>query len=153
VEVRWVRLVDDEVAPLLADLAREYDERYGSGDGEMASARPEQFDPPDGAFLVVLDEDGATVAGGGLRRWSAGTCEVKRMWTSPGHRRNGLATTVLAALEDRARSLGYSAIRLETGPAQPEALSFYRRRGYGEIPVYGVYERATAFERVLTPGG
>jgi uncharacterized protein YndB with AHSA1/START domain len=114
----------------------------------MASVDDQEFEPPDGTFLVLL-EDGATVAGGAIRRLSADTCEVKRMWTAPGHRRKGYASVVLDGLEDVARDRGYSYLRLETGPAQPEARSMYESRGYRRIPNYGRYEQATAFEHQL----
>ncbi len=71
------------------------------------------------------------------------------MWTAPEHRRKGLASTVLDTLEKVARDRGYSRLRLETGPAQPEARALYERRGYRHIPPYGRYEQATAFELQL----
>jgi GNAT superfamily N-acetyltransferase len=147
VELRRVRPGDPEVAPLLQGLAAEYESRYGGGD-ELASVDAEEFEPPGGLFIVLLEQR-ETVAGGALRRFSADTCEVKRMWTAPGHRRKGLATVVLGALEDAARELGYTRLRLETGPAQPEARFLYERRGYTRIPTYGRYDRATAFEHLL----
>ncbi len=146
-ELRHVRLTDAEVAPLLAALAWEYEWRYGPGD-EMAGATVDQFDPPDGSFVVLID-DGVTVAGGGIRRLSVDTCEVKRMWTAPAHRRRGHASAVLKALEDSARNLGYAYIRAETGPAQPEAIGLYRKLGYGHIPAYGPWDTDFAFERSL----
>ena len=142
-----VRLTDPRVDPLLTDLRREYDARYGDGDSVL-DAPAEAFDPPAGCFVVLLEE-GRTVAGGGIRRLDAGTCEVKRMWTSPDYRRRGLATAMLAELESIARELGYATVRLETGHAQPEALALYRRLGYREIGNYGQYENATGFERRL----
>jgi len=147
VELRQVRPSDPEVAPLLNGLVGEYEKRYGSG-GEMASVDTQEFEPPDGVFLVLV-EHGVTVAGGALRRLSIDTCEVKRMWTAPDHRRKGHASAILEALEELARDRGYSYLRLETGPAQPEARSLYERRGYSQIPTYGHYEHATAFEHVL----
>ena len=147
VEFVRVRLTDPKVDPLLTDLRREYDARYGDGDSVL-DAPAEAFDAPTGCFVVLLHE-GRTVAGGGIRRLDAGTCEVKRMWTSPDHRRQGLASVVLAELESVARELGYRAVRLETGPAQPEALALSRRLGYREIGNYGQYENATGFERSL----
>ncbi len=146
-ELRRVRLDDIEVRPLLDDLSLEYERRYGPGD-EMAMAVTEEFDPPGGTFLVLL-EDGVTVAGGGIRRWSEDTCEVKRLWTAPDHRRKGHASVVLRALEGAARDAGYAHVRAETGPAQPEALSFYRQLGYVEVPACGPYETDTAFQRTL----
>ena len=147
VQLRRVRLQDREATPLLAGLREEYLQRYAGVD-VMADAEAAEFDPPDGAFVVLL-LDGETVAGGGLRRLDAHTAEVKRMWTAPLHRRQGRARTVLAALEDAARQMSYTRIRLETGPAQPEAVALYLSLGYRQIPVYGDYELAVAFEREL----
>jgi GNAT superfamily N-acetyltransferase len=141
---------DSEVEALLTGLAEEYERRYGPGD-EMTMAEAADFDPPRGTFIVLIQDD-ETLAGGGIRPWSADTCEVKRMWTAPGHRRRGYASVVMRALEDAARRLGYRYIRAETGPAQPEALSLYRSVGYREIPPYGRYALATGFERRLTTG-
>jgi GNAT superfamily N-acetyltransferase len=118
-ELRRVRLSDGEVAPLLAGLSDEYDARYGENI-EMTRATEDEFDPPAGLFIVLMDGS-TTAAGGGFRRHDANTCEVKRMWTSPQYRRRGLATLVLRALEEAARETGYARIILETGPRQPEA--------------------------------
>jgi GNAT superfamily N-acetyltransferase len=148
-ELRQVRLSDPIVAPLLAGLAAEYERRYGPVD-EMRLAHPDEFDPLTGAFVVLLEDD-QTVAGGGIRRLHDHTCEVKRMWTSPDYRRRGLATTVLAALEDAALRLGYTRVQLETGPAQPEAIAMYGHLGYRMIPPFGPYPQAVAFERDLAP--
>ena len=157
-ELRHVRLTDPAVAPLLADLATEYHTRYGSQD-EMSRAHAEEFDPPAGRFVVLID-DGVTVAGGGFRSVAGmeadpadgRVCEVKRMWTSPDHRRQGHAARVLAALEAAAREAGYAILRLETGPRQPEAISLYTSAGYRRIPTYGRYAEALAFERHLSVG-
>jgi GNAT superfamily N-acetyltransferase len=147
VELRQVRLDDAAVAPLLAGLAHEYERLYGASD-EMTTTQAEEFEPPAGGFLVLVD-GGRTIAGGGIRRSSADTCEVKRMWTAPDRRREGHAMTILHALEALAHRLGYARVRLETGPRQPDAQALYTRAGYVRIPVYGRYPSALAFERVL----
>jgi GNAT superfamily N-acetyltransferase len=149
VELRQIRLTAPEGVPLLNGLATEYERRYGSTD-EISSVDARGFDPPHGAFLVLLDQ-GLTVAGGGLRRLSPDMCEIKRMWTSPDHRRNGYASVILDALEHAGRDRGYTWLRLETGPAQPEAHALYVGRGYRGIPTYGRYEQASAFEYLLGP--
>jgi GNAT superfamily N-acetyltransferase len=142
-ELRRARLTDPLVAALVAGLTREYDARYGEVD-EMATVGAGEFEPPSGAFVVLLD--GAEVlAGGGLRRVTGDTCEVKRMWTAAGHRRKGYASLVLTELEDAARAAGYSTLLLETGPLQPEAVALYTNRGYRPIPYYGRYPDALAF--------
>jgi GNAT superfamily N-acetyltransferase len=139
-----VRLGAPEVAPLLIDLHREYEIRYGDGDS-VHDVDGTEFDPPSGGFLVLVDGD-ITVAGGGLRRFDIGTAEVKRMWTNPDYRRQGHAKTMLRELETLARALGYQRMRLETGYAQPEALALYRGLGFTDIGNYGIYEHATGFE-------
>jgi GNAT superfamily N-acetyltransferase len=143
VELRDVRLSDPVVAPLLAALEQEYLTRYGAGD-EMRWTTADEFDPPAGRFLVLLD-DGITAAGGGFRYHSDGTCEVKRMWTHPDYRRRGLADRILTSLEEQAAHAGYRRLVLETGPRQPEAAAMYERRGYERIGVYGRYPEALAF--------
>ncbi len=72
-----VRLGDPEVGPLLDGLAAEYELRYGPGE-EMSTTNDDEFTPPDGVFLVAV-ERAETLAGGGIRRWSVDTCEVRRM--------------------------------------------------------------------------
>ena len=148
-ELRQVRLDDDLVAPLLASLGDEYLKRYGVSD-ELSQTEPTQFDPPGGLFLVMV-EDGLVIAGAGYRRISDEVCELKRMWTSPAHRRQGLAGAVLGALEAAAFAEGYRTMRLETGPSQPEAVKLYESRSYHRIAYYGRYARALAFERELDP--
>jgi GNAT superfamily N-acetyltransferase len=143
-------MTDSEATDVLDGWGADQLERYGDSEElyahELSSVEASQFEPPEGVFLVVVDV-GLTVAGGALRRLTSDTCEVKRMWTAPDHRRKGHASVVLDALEAEARTLGYSALRLETGPAQPEACSLYDRR-YRRIPAYH-YEEAIAFEHPL----
>ena len=50
---------------------------------------------------------------------------------------------------------GWTTLRLETGPAQPEAVALYTRAGYRPIGAFGHYVRADQdwslyFERTLT---
>jgi GNAT superfamily N-acetyltransferase len=136
-------LSDVEVEPLLVGLSNEYATRYGETI-EMTRASEEEFDPPDGLFIVVMDGP-ITAAGGGFRRHNLNTCEVKRMWTNSRYRRRGLATSVLRTLEVAAWETGYARVILETGPLQPEAEVLYARRGYSRIEVYGHYPNARAF--------
>jgi GNAT superfamily N-acetyltransferase len=144
-EVRRVRMTDPEGAQALEGWAVYERELYGDHP-ELHAVETAEFEPPDGAFFVVV-ENGSTVAGGGFRRHSRNTCEVKRMWTDPDHRRNGHASAILDAIENEARRLGYSSLCLETGPAQHESLAMYRRR-YRELPAYH-YEDAIAFGQPL----
>ena len=93
-DMRRVRLSDAAVVPLLDGLTNEYDNRYGENI-EMTRASTDEFDPPSGLFIVLVDGR-VTTAGGEIRRYDPRTREVKRMWTHPRHRRQGLAIRVSA---------------------------------------------------------
>jgi ribosomal protein S18 acetylase RimI-like enzyme len=58
------------------------------------------------------------------------TAEMKRVWTHPDHRRQGLARRVMAELEAEAAGRGYQVVTLTTGARQPEALGLYLALGY-----------------------
>ena len=128
---------DPLAAPLFAELTVEYDARYGDlcgGASEELTRYPaDAFLPPDGDFVLLL-EDGVPVAGGAFRRHAdPGTAEVKRMWTAAAHRRRGLARRVLAELEERAAARGYTRMFLTTGPLQPEAKALYLAAGWNPL--------------------
>lgn len=67
-------LSDPAAAPVLAGLAEENERRYG-GSGEITLDDRADFEAPDGTLLLLVEEDGETLAAGALRRWSAGTAE------------------------------------------------------------------------------
>jgi GNAT superfamily N-acetyltransferase len=126
---------DPRVKPLLDELAVEYDARYGDLFGRKAAAEElnrypaDEFEGPGGALLVI-QENGESIAGGAFRRYDASTAELKRIWTHSGHRRRGLAKRVVAELEALAASRGYTRLYLTTGPRQPEAKHLYLTTGY-----------------------
>ena len=51
----------------------------------------------------------------------------------------GVSKAVLAGLEDAARERGWTTLRLETGPRQPEAIGLYTGAGYRPIEAFGAY--------------
>ena len=126
---------DPRVRPLLDELAVEYDSRYGDLFGRGAAADElnrypaSEFKGPGGALLVV-QENGESIAGGAFRRYNNETAEFKRIWTHSAHRRRGLARFVLAELESLAARRGYRRVFLTTGPRQPEAKHLYLTSGY-----------------------
>jgi GNAT superfamily N-acetyltransferase len=118
----------------------EREERQASSDAEyLAEVTAEQVSAPLGAFVVAW-LDGEPVACGALRPAGvAGEAEVKRMYTAPAARRRGIGRLLLDRLEQRAADLGYGALRLETGLAQPEAMALYERAGWQRIESFGRY--------------
>jgi GNAT superfamily N-acetyltransferase len=136
------RRFDHPDARRLNDLVQaEYRERY-DGDGDDTPLDPGMFDPPGGLFLVAYDEAGLPVGTGGWRGHDAvgaegyadGDAEIKRMFVVREARGRGLARLLLGHLEDSARRAGRTRMVLETGLAQPEAMSLYASSGYALVP-------------------
>lgn len=75
--------------------------------------------------LVLHDEDSA---------------EIKRMWVEPQMRGMKIARRLLEVIEADARDARITALRLETGISQPEAISLYQSAGFIEIDAFGSYK-------------
>lgn len=132
------RLDSAEAAVLVAELGAEYEARYSDYEwfDEPAGA-PEEIDlfppflftPPYGDLLLI-QRGGQSIAGGAFIYLDEETAEIKRVWTSSQHRRQGLSRKIMAALEDEIAHRGYRRIYLTTGPRQPEARQLYLKLGY-----------------------
>ena len=115
----------------------ELDARFPGGfdPGDAATSDLAGMAPPDGGFLIGrIDAD--VMACGGVQRYSRSIGEIKRMWISPDWRGCGLGARMLAALEDRARALGYREVYLDTNGTLVEAIAMYNRAGYHRIERY-----------------
>lgn len=101
-------------------------------------------------LVAYLDDNPAGC--GALKEFSEDAMEIKRMYTNPIFRRNGLAKSILTELEAWAKELNYKKVVLETSKMQPEAVGLYHKCGYTAIPNYGQYEgveSSLCFEKVL----
>ncbi|WP_186419895.1 GNAT family N-acetyltransferase [Bosea sp. CS1GBMeth4] len=154
---------DPAAQPLIQDLIREYDGRYGDIPGrdpaivELHRYAPELFLPPRGHFLLLL-RGGEPIAGGAfMPHAEPETAEVKRVWARSDLRRQGLAARVVRELERLAWDQGYRRFYLTTGSRQPEAVGLYRSLGYE--PHFDLNVDATQFshlpfrKRLVAPAG
>jgi GNAT superfamily N-acetyltransferase len=113
------------------EIAVMYDGLELDGD-TMPRAGHAELSPPGGAFMVGYDGE-TPVCCGGVKRLDEWTCEIKKMYVVPERRGTGVARKLLHALEAKARELGYSTARLDTGPKQLSARGLYEDDGYAEI--------------------
>jgi GNAT superfamily N-acetyltransferase len=140
-----------DVVALCEAQQREMNGIYGEADIGPTREAP-MFVPPHGVFLVIRDDEGRAVACGGIARFDDARGEVKRMYVVPDARGQGLGRRLLEELERHAAALGYTALVLETGDRQPEALGLYASAGFERIPCYPPYdtrELSLCFEKRL----
>lgn len=138
---------------LLSQYFEELGRRLPGGfdPGLALAVRDDQLVHPNGAFLVARI-DGHAIGCGAARRLDALTAEIKHMWVAPAARGRGVGKTLLASLEDAARRLGCTTVRLDTSSYLPEAIALYRSSGYTEISPYNDNPYARHwFEKHLGP--
>jgi GNAT superfamily N-acetyltransferase len=150
VPARWD---DPDVRRLAAAQQDELRGRYEGG--------KEPGTPPSAAdvavVLVARAADGSALGCGALRPLGDDVAELKRMYVTPPARGCGHSKALLAALEGEARDRGWTTLRLETGPRQPEAIALYTGAGYRRVGAFGAYAEADEaedslfFERILLP--
>lgn len=148
IEFRQVSTDDPEMLRL-AEALRDEVEVRGAHNG---AARP---DTPlieairrDSDTLVAY-ADQKPVGMGALRVLDGGIAEIKRMYVVPEHRGAGVAKRILEELEERARSRGLRAVRLDTNARLTEANRMYSEAGYVQIEDYNSNPRADRWYQKL----
>lgn len=138
--------------PAFLQLVRRLDADLAERDGEE-HAFYAQFNTVTKLNHVVVAYAASQAVGcGAIKEIAPGVVEIKRMYTAPEYRGQGVASAVLAELEAWARERSYHQARLETGLRQPEAIRLYEKNGYRRIPNYGQYagvENSVCFEKDL----
>lgn len=118
------------VAQYFDELSRVFEN--GFDPGQSLPAHDADMRPPLGAFLVA-STTGEVVAGGAVKTIAPGVGSLKRMWVAGSVRGLGIGRRMLTALENEARALGLTTIRLETNRALTDAIQLYRSSGYEEV--------------------
>ena len=99
----------------------------------------DHYRPPHGAFLIAWS-DTLPVACVCLHTLDpalgANVGEVKRLWVAPDARGQGLARRMMTAIEDQARTFGYTRLQLDTNAHLPEAIALYTKTGWAPVPAY-----------------
>jgi GNAT superfamily N-acetyltransferase len=135
-----VRADAPAIAELTAEVVAEYAVRYDDPHDDIAPTAP------DSTWLLVLDDDTAPVGCGAVQSWShtvpdapADVGELKRMYVRPAARGRGLSRLLLDGLVAVARDRGMTALVLETGTEQPEAIGLYTSYGFTPTQLWGPY--------------
>lgn len=90
--------------------------------------------------VVIAYSNNKPVGCGAFKAFDKNSVEIKRMFTNPENRGEGIASKILKALEIWSHELGYKSCVLETGIRQVEAVQFYKKNKYVIIPNFEPYK-------------
>lgn len=102
--------------------------------------------------VVMIYVDDKPAGCGAFKTYDNNAVEIKRMYSNPNYRNQGIATKVLTELETWAKETKHQSCILETGKRQVEAVAFYHKCGYQIIPNYGQYAKmnnSICFKKML----
>ncbi len=125
-----------DIVALIQELDRWNDDLYPPEASYLLSL--DELDVPEVRFIVARLE-GRAVGCGALWVHAGDYGEVKRMFSSPVVRGQGVGHRLLAEIERLARVEGLPVLRLETGYRSDGALKLYRRAGFEIRGPYGEY--------------
>ena len=119
-------------------------------DAEVAGL-PGKYAPPSGCLLLAMDGD-EPVGCVAMRGLGGGTCEMKRLYVSPGCRGRGIGDLLVEEVIRRGERAGYGRMVLDTLPEMAGAVALYRRHRFVEAAPYwdNPVGRAIYFERRLS---
>ncbi len=102
---------------------------------------------PTVSYLVA--EVGGIVVGHAVASAAGDVAELQRIAVDPSYRRRGLASELLAVVEEQAAHQGAERVLLEVREDNTTAADFYRARGFEEVGRRGGYYRDGAAAVVL----
>ncbi|GGE49592.1 GNAT family N-acetyltransferase [Actibacterium pelagium] len=105
---------------------------------ECFSYSPEELDTPNSLFLVARTKGCPLGCVALVDEGDYG--EVKRLYVEPDARGLGVARALLAELQQVAKDIGLSVLRLETGDKLEPAVKLYQRLGYEPRDRFGSYD-------------
>jgi len=116
---------------LASDHMRDQFEQYIATviDGELKQLS-EIFSAERRNAFWVVEADGRIVGMFGIEACDAGRTELRRMYLDKPYRGRGIAQSMLACAEARAREFDFATIVLSTAEVQNAAIAFYRKSGY-----------------------
>jgi putative acetyltransferase len=123
------KITEDYITWLEIDLT------FQKVENELAEFR-EMYSSPKGCYLIAYTVNGGIAGGVGLREFSPGICEMKRLYVYPRYLRQGIGEALCKELMVQAKRLGYMKMRLDTIGKLAAANRLYDKLGFYEIEPY-----------------
>ena len=122
-----------KVTELVYGVLKEYDLKPdpGATDIDLKDIEQSYFERG-GAFYVLEEKDGSTIASYGLYLIDEATCELRKMYLHSSYRSKGLGKLLLEDALAKARQIGFKKMTLETASVLKEAISLYKSYGFVE---------------------
>lgn len=102
--------------------------------------------------VLIVYKNEFPVGIGAYKEYDSNTAEIKRMYTRPDYRGQGIAKAIITELETWAKEEGYTMAILETGHLQKDAIGLYQKRGYEITDNFGQYigvENSVCMKKIL----
>jgi ribosomal protein S18 acetylase RimI-like enzyme len=113
----------------------DFDLGYQNFEKELSTIA-QQYMQPEGALLLCFIDAENAAGCAGVRKFSEGIAELKRLYVKPDYRSLKIGKQLLESAIDTAKQLNYKSIRLDTVPGQTKAQELYHYLGFYEIEPY-----------------
>jgi len=111
-------------------------EEYGLSPDPASTDRDlediEKYYTKNAGYFGVLEEENTIVASSGILRIDDCSCELRKMYMLANQRGKGLGKKLLEFSLEKAKTLGYSHVTLETASPLREAIGLYKKFGFKE---------------------
>nr|WP_299339086.1 GNAT family N-acetyltransferase [Allomuricauda sp.] len=110
-----------------------------------------QYGEPEGVLFLIFSTSQETIGCFGIRKFSEGICELKRMYLESRFRGQGIGKRMMEEALTAATDLNYAKIRLDSIAQMHAAIALYRQFGFYEVEPYrfNPFEDAIYFEKNL----
>ena len=141
----------EDIRALFLEYARSLDFNlcFQNFDKELQEL-PGLYGEPQGR-IILCEVDGKPAGCIALKPLQPGACEMKRLFVRPEFRGRSLGVQLAQRIIDDARSIGYSAMRLDTIRGKMEnAIALYESLGFRQISPYYANPIPNAYYMELT---
>ena len=131
--IREANIDDSEtIKRLIVSVLDEYGLKPDPGSTDKDLENLDRNYKKNNGYFGVVEELGDIVATVGIYKIDGTTCELRKMYSHPSVRGQGLGKRLLKHAIEKAMALGYKEVVLETASPLKEAISLYKKYGFVE---------------------